>query len=206
MKPCNIIEEQGVKYALTSTLIAAIIGDKQARKIDHIPFNRLCVLSIAELKAEGLTTRAAAAIKAAIELKNRKEDTAKQVITSSRAAYETLQFLEDEQTEHFYCLCMNKANRIIKVVKISEGGIDGTVADIGIIAKECILLNAKACILAHNHPSGRAYPSDSDRKLTAQIKEGLKTLQIQVLDHVIIAGTGSGTPSGYYSFADEGIL
>jgi len=87
MKPCNIIEEQGVKYALTSTLIAAIIGDKQARKIDHIPFSRLCVLSIAELKAEGLTTRAAATIKAAIELKNRKEDTAKQVITSSRAAY-----------------------------------------------------------------------------------------------------------------------
>lgn len=84
MKPCNIIAEQGVKYAQTQTLISAIIGDKQSRKIDHIPFSRLCVLSIAELKAEGLTTRAAAAIKAAIELKNRKEDTAKQVITSSR--------------------------------------------------------------------------------------------------------------------------
>ena len=86
------------------------------------------------------------------------------------------------------------------MLKISQGGISGTVVDTKIIAKYCVDTLCSAVILAHNHPSGNLNPSTQDIKITRKIKEGLELLDVKVLDHVIL------TSDSYYSFADENIL
>ena len=84
--------------------------------------------------------------------------------------------------------------------QLSKGGITGTVVDIRIIFKLAFEQNATAIILTHNHPSGKLMASDADLQITKRIKEAGKTLEIQVLDHLII------TETGYLSFQDEGIF
>lgn len=102
--------------------------------------------------------------------------------------------------ESFFILCLNRNNQTIAYAKISQGGVAGTVVDIKIIAKYAIDCLASSVILAHNHPSGNLAPSNEDKLITQKIKEGLKMLDIQVMDHVIL------TSDGYYSFADNGNL
>lgn len=82
---------------------------------------------------------------------------------------------------------------------ISQGisAIAGTVVDVRIIAKYAVDSLAVGVILAHNHPSGNLKPSEADHRLTRQTKEGLKLLNIDVLDHIIL------TAEGYYSLADN---
>ena len=95
---------------------------------------------------------------------------------------------------------MSKANGILKKVRISEGGVSGTVVDPKKIYKIAIDNHASSIILGHNHPSGNIQPSEADHKITKKIKECGILLDIAVLDHIIIGNTG------YYSFADEGGL
>lgn len=102
--------------------------------------------------------------------------------------------------ESFFILLLDRANTTIGYAKISQGGITGTVVDIRIIAKYAVDSLASSIILAHNHPSGTLKPSEQDLMLTKKIVSGLKLLDIQVLDHVIL------TKDSYYSFADNGTL
>lgn len=102
--------------------------------------------------------------------------------------------------ESFFMLILNRANTTVGYVKISQGGIAGTVADISLIAKYAVNSLASGVIIAHNHPSGNKAPSINDQNLTKRVKEALKLFDISLLDHVIL------TPDSYYSFADEGII
>lgn len=106
-----------------------------------------------------------------------------------------------ELRESFKVLLMNRANRVLGIVNISDGGTCGTVADSKMIFSAAIKANASAIILCHNHPSGNLKPSSADDELTKKISEGGKLLDISVLDHIIIA---PGTE--YYSYGDEGRL
>ena len=72
--------------------------------------------------------------------------------------------------------------------------------DVRIIAKYCVEVLATSCILAHNHPSGKLFPSDVDLTITQKTKNALEILDVRVLDHIIL------TEAGYYSFSDEGKL
>ena len=83
---------------------------------------------------------------------------------------------------------------------MSKGGINGTVVDVRLILKNAIDLVAVAIILVHNHPSGNMRPSDADRHVTQKLKKGTSTLEIKVLDHLIV------TEKTYFSFADENML
>lgn len=124
-------------------------------------------------------------------------------ITSSKASYDVIkQFYHGDITlyESFFLLLLNNSNETIGFVKISQGGITGTVVDVRIIAKYCIEVLATSCILAHNHPSGKLFPSEADLTITQRTKNALAILEVRVLDHLIL------TDVGYYSFADEGIL
>ena len=124
-------------------------------------------------------------------------------IISSNDAFQIIkQFYFDdiEIFESFFILCLNRNNQTIAYAKISQGGVAGTVVDIKIIAKYAIDCLASGVILAHNHPSGNLKPSNEDLAITKRIKEGLKILDISVLDHLIL------TSQGYLSFGDEGIL
>lgn len=104
-----------------------------------------------------------------------------------------------EYIEEFYILLLNRSNRIMGYLKVSEGGTAGTVVDAKIIFQGALKCNASGIILCHNHPSGNLKPSDQDIQITRKIKQAGATLDVAVLDHVIL------TADGYFSFSDEGM-
>ena len=104
-----------------------------------------------------------------------------------------------EHHESFYSLMLDRANKVLGVYRVSEGGTTGTIADPKMIFQAALKCNAAALILAHNHPSGNLIPSVSDVKLTEKMKAAGVLLDIPVLDHVIL-----GIDDKYYSFADNG--
>jgi DNA repair protein RadC len=161
--------------------------------------------SINELKKfKGIGEAKAVGIVAALELGRRRKDTetkAKVKITSSKQVYEHMRsYLSDLQHEEFFVIYVNRANEIVQTKQISIGGLSGTIADGKVIFKQALELCAHGLILVHNHPSGQLKPSDPDRQLTKKMVEFGKYIDLCVLDHLIY------TDSGYFSFADEGIL
>ena len=167
--------------------------------------NELGKLSVKDLmKFKGMGEAKALSIIAALELDRRRRETngiKKEKITSSKDIVEIFQaMLSDIPHEEFWVLLLNRANKIISKHNVSSGGISGTVVDSKIIFKLAIENLASSEILCHNHPSGNTKPSDADIKLTKQIKDAGKLLEIIILDHVII------TERGFYSFADEGMM
>lgn len=138
------------------------------------------------------------------ELVPQKTEYKRAKITSSKDSYEYIRKFwgtDIEILESFYILMLNNANNTLGYVKLSSGGITGTLVDIRLLAKFALDSLACAVIIAHNHPSGTLKPSQADKAITKKIKDGLELLDIKLLDHIII------TPdNGYYSFADESIL
>lgn len=108
--------------------------------------------------------------------------------------------MEDYKYENFWILLLNTANKILKHVRISEGGVSGTIADPRKIFNIAIEQGASGIILCHNHPSGNIKPSEADIKLTKKLLEGGRLLDINVLDHIIIG------EEAYFSFADENMI
>ena len=102
--------------------------------------------------------------------------------------------------ECFYIIFLNRGNYTISWNKLSEGGTAGTVVDIKILSKLALDVLAHNVILCHNHPSGNLKPSEGDLSITEIIVNGLKTLEITVLDHIVL------TQDNFFSFSDEGIL
>jgi len=130
-----------------------------------------------------------------------KSDFQRVLITSSEDGANFIrQFYSDDIGifESSFILLLDRSNHTIGYAKISQGGIVGTVVDVRLIAKYAIASLASSVILAHNHPSGNLKPSESDEKITQQVLEGLKLLEVKLLDHVIL------TETNYYSFADNG--
>ena len=106
-----------------------------------------------------------------------------------------------EVAEHFNVLFLNRQNKVIGWANVSTGGIDATVVDVKHLMKLALLTNATGMIVFHNHPSGSLAVSNADRAITEKIKSACQTLELQLLDHLII------TPDGkYYSFADSGLM
>ncbi|HON71663.1 MAG TPA: JAB domain-containing protein, partial [Tenuifilum sp.] len=106
--------------------------------------------------------------------------------------------LADLPHEEFWVLLLNKANRIIERVKVSQGGVGGTVVDPKLVLKHAVERLASAIIVVHNHPSGNPQPSDKDIALTEKLKNAAQLFDITLLDHVIV------TDGECYSFADNG--
>ncbi|RAV99882.1 RadC family protein [Pseudochryseolinea flava] len=188
----------------TTTLSAVDVG-KAILHASNNDLHTLASLSLKELtKIKGIGEAKAITIIAAMELGRRRKDLEvreKPKISGSRDVYELLKSdLMDLPHEEFWILLLNRANRVTKKFQISQGGVAGTVADPKIIFKLALENLASGLILAHNHPSGNLTASQADINLTHKLKEGAKLLEIQVLDHVIIAG------QKYFSFADEGMI
>ncbi|MGB0837803.1 MAG: RadC family protein [Flavobacteriaceae bacterium] len=102
--------------------------------------------------------------------------------------------------EEFWVLYLNNANRVIERKCLSKGGLTGTLVDIRILLKYAIVNHATSIIVCHNHPSGSLKPSHADKTLTQKLIKGAITLDLQVLDHLII------TEKDYFSFADNGLI
>lgn len=105
-----------------------------------------------------------------------------------------------EVREEFLVLLMDRDNRVLGYQVLSKGGMSGTVVDTRLMLSMALESLATSIIIAHNHPSGSLKPSTQDINITKKVKESGKTMDIQVLDHIII------TKESHFSFADEGIL
>lgn len=167
--------------------------------------DELAQLSVKDLmKVKGIGEAKAVTIVAALELGRRRKEfvTEEKVkITSSKDAYELIRSdLMDLPHEEFWIILTNRAQRVIKKLQISSGGVAGTVADPKLIFKVALEELASGILLVHNHPSGNLTASQADITLTNRMKESGKLLEIQILDHLIVAG------KRYFSFADEGLL
>lgn len=103
--------------------------------------------------------------------------------------------------EKFYAMFLNRSNRVMSLLKVSEGGISGTTVDIRHIAVTALLMMASSVIVVHNHPSGNLKPSEGDMKITHKMKNAFLLIDIELLDHVILTSSGE-----YSSMADDGII
>ncbi|MBA3985297.1 MAG: DNA repair protein RadC [Flavobacteriales bacterium] len=167
--------------------------------------NTLGKLTIKQLmEFKGIGQAKAITIAAAMELGRRRragEALELKKITSSLSVFELMQpILGELPHEEFWILYLNNSNKVIQKIQLSKGGITGTLVDVRLVIKTALEVGAVALILAHNHPSGTLQPSEQDTALTQKLKSGAASLDIKVLDHIIV------TEKSYFSFADEGIL
>ncbi len=187
-------EESAVE--LSKRILSSV--DNNLAELSKLSVNELC-------KFKGIGTAKAISIVAALEIgrRRRADDVIqkKKKINSSKDVYDTFYAdLSDKHYEEFWILLLDRANQIIKKINISEGGLSGTVADPKKIFKLALEHNSSSIILAHNHPSNNLKPSDNDIKLTKSISSAGRTLEISVLDHIIVGS------DNYFSFADESMI
>ncbi|MBE6215468.1 MAG: JAB domain-containing protein [Bacteroidales bacterium] len=172
-------------------------GDGTLGTLAGMSAERLC-------RINGIGPGKAVTVAAAFELGRRaaveKAGNLSERMSSPRKVFGLMQpITRDLDHEECWIILLNKANRVISREMISSGSIDSTIIDNKTIIRKAIDKKASALILVHNHPSGSALPSKADIDRTESLNKALKTFDIALLDHVIIA------KSEYYSFADEQI-
>ncbi len=119
-------------------------------------------------------------------------------VSSARMVFRMmLPIMKGIDHEECWILYLNRANYLITKEKVSVGGLDSTTLDSRTIVRKALEKRATGIIVVHNHPSGSALPGNADIQATRQLEKALRTCEISLLDHVIIA------ESSYYSFSDE---
>jgi len=215
-RPREKMLSKGVRSLSEAELIAILIGSgnleesavEVSRRIMASVNNNLNELgkkTITDLqKFKGIGPAKAITIAAAMELGRRRKESEPEeklkITTSGDGASIFKPLLSDLPHEEFWVLVLNRNNLVTDKFMVSSGGIAGTVIDVRLIMKRALEKLACSIILCHNHPSGNLIPSDADKDITRKIKEAGKQLDIQVLDHLIIAN------DSFFSFADEGLL
>lgn len=215
-RPSNKLRNLGVQSLTDAELLAILIGSgtTQHSAVDianHTlaTFDRdLCKLSKADLhelkSVEGVGTYTACKIMAAIELGRRRQSARANIVpdlSSATAIYRyMLPKMQDLKTEEAHVILMNQNRKLIKSVRISQGGITETSVDVRIIIKQAVLCNATIIAFCHNHPSGNITPSRQDDELTQCIKKACELMRLQLQDHVIV------TDGAYYSYHERGKL
>ena len=215
-KPREKLMLKGKSVLSDAELIAILIGsgsrDESAvdlskrilKSVDN-NLNALGKLSISQLiQFKGIGEAKAISIISALELgrRRRTEDALELIkITSSKAIFELMQPVIGELPhEEFWIVYLNNSNKVISKSQLSKGGITGTLVDVRLVFKNALEIGATSLILCHNHPSGTLIPSDADKQITKKLKLAGDSLEIKVLDHLIV------TESSYFSFVDEGIF
>ena len=116
-------------------------------------------------------------------------------------------FDEAPLAEMFYVVCLNRKNRPLGRHRVTVGTVNSTLAHPREVYRAAILATASAIVCVHNHPSGDPAPSAADVQLTQLLRKASETVDIPLLDHVVI-GTMDDDPlaKGYYSFREAGLL
>ena len=215
-KPREKLMLKGKSVLSDAELIAILIGSgsrsesavelsKRILKSVDNNLNALGKLSIGQLMLfKGIGEAKAISIIAAMELgrRRRTEDAVELTkVTSSKVIFEIMQPIIGELPhEEFWIIYLNNSNKILAKSQLSKGGITGTLVDVRIVFKSALEIGATSLILCHNHPSGTLVPSDADKHITKKLKIAGDSLEIKVLDHLII------TETNYFSFVDEGVF
>ena len=215
-QPREKLRDKGRTVLSDAELIAILIGSGNREEsavalckrifasVDN-NLNALGKLSIQQLMTfKGIGEAKAITIAAALELgRRRRIEDALQLdkITSSRSVFDIMQpILGELPHEEFWILYLNNSNKVIQKNQLSKGGITGTLVDVRLVLKNALEVGATALVLCHNHPSGTLKPSQADKDITQKLKTASQSLDIKVLDHLIV------TEKAYFSFADEDIL
>ncbi|GGW69018.1 DNA repair protein RadC [Winogradskyella epiphytica] len=215
-QPREKLRDKGKSALSDAELIAILIGSGNREEsavalckriyasVDN-NLNALGKLTLSQLmEFKGIGEAKAITITAALELgRRRRLEDVRQLdkITSSSAVFDLMQpVLGELPHEEFWILYLNNSNKVIQKNQLSKGGITGTLVDVRLVLKTALEVGAVALILCHNHPSGTLKPSQADKDITQKLKRAAQSLDISVLDHLII------TESAYYSFADENLM
>lgn len=214
-RPRERLLQQGPQTLTETELLGILIGKGTRRKtavdlarelLDHYEsLQKLFTRSPSELmKVKGIGSAKAATLSAAFELVRRIESQHHSPKVSfkrsSEVAHHYLPLMRDLRKEVFKVLLLNRANRLIKEVTISEGTLEASLVHPRDVFHEALLEPAAGVILLHNHPSGNPSPSEEDLRITKQLVEAGRLLGIKVYDHIILAG------EGYRSLADDGLI
>jgi DNA repair protein RadC len=214
-RPRERLLEQGPQHLTEAELLGILLGKGTRRKtaidlarelLDRFgSLQRLFSRSPSELTGvKGIGSAKAATLSAAFELlrrhQSKKDDTKNSFKKSADVAQRYLPLMRDLRKEVFKVLLLNRANRLIKEVLVSEGTLDASIVHPRDVFREAILEPAAGVILIHNHPSGNPNPSEEDIRITKQLVEAGRLLGIKVYDHIILAG------ESYRSLADEGLI
>jgi len=215
-RPREKLKFRGRRHLTDAELIAVTIGSgsknetsvELSQRILNAYENDLSLLGNASIpdlaKFYGMGEAKALSIIAALELGRRKAELTtkhRQKVRGSKEAFNVLQpALADLSQEEFWILMLDAANGAINKVMISRGGRAGTMADPKVIFKKALDYDAAYIILAHNHPSGNLKPSEDDIRLTRKLAAAGQTMDLPVVDHLIITSTT------YLSMADEGLM
>src|SRR4030042_2603734 len=214
-RPRERLLQQGPQPLTEAELLGILIGKGTRKKtaIDlardlldqHEALQKLFTRSPSELmKVKGIGSAKAATLSAAFELVRRIQSQGPidkiSFKRSSEVANHYLPLMRDLRKEVFRVLLLNRANRLIKEVTISEGTLEASIVHPRHVFREALLEPAAGVILIHNHPSGNPNPSEEDLRITKQLVEAGKLLGIKVYDHIILAG------EGYRSLADDGLI
>ena len=215
-QPREKLRDKGKSTLSDSELLAILIGSGNRNEsavalckrilasVDN-NLSELGKLSIKQLTAfKGIGEAKAISITAALELGRRRrgeEALEKKKITSSASVFELMQPIIGElEHEEFWIIYLNNSNKVIQKTQLSKGGITGTLVDVRLVLKSALEFGATGLVLAHNHPSGTLNPSEADKQITNKLKLAAESLDIKVLDHLIV------TENAYFSFADENLL
>ena len=180
-----------------------------ARELIHEAEGRLsdvAMMSVDRLcKINGIGPSKAVTVATAFELGRRLAEEAGLLVSSTldspaKVCRIMLPYMKGLEHEEFWVLFLNRANKLLAKERLSIGGQDSTVIDKRIVLRKAIEKKASGLILVHNHPSGSARPSPEDIRQTRDIGKVLSSCDLQLIDHVVIAG------NGYYSFADEELV
>jgi len=204
---------QGKGVLTDAELIAILIGSgtkkesavelsKRILNSVHNNINELAALTFEQLKEfNGIGEARAVSIITALELGKRRHFEIveqKPIIRGSKEVFQImLPIIGELQHEEFWVLYLNNSNKVIAKEQLSKGGITATMVDFRLLFKKAVSLDTVGVIVCHNHLSGKLTPSKSDEVLTQKIKEAGQTLDIKLLDHLII------TQKDYFSFADN---
>ncbi|MBQ6201428.1 MAG: DNA repair protein RadC [Prevotella sp.] len=215
-RPSNKLQNLGTAALSDSELLAILVGSGTSQhnaveigqqimsRFDH-SLSKLAKADFRDIKdIEGVGTYTACKILAAIELgKRRQLATALMApdLCTATAIYNYMNpKMQDLQVEEGHVILLNQNYKLIKSVRISQGGITETSVDIRIIMKEAVVNNATIIVFCHNHPSGSICPSRVDDELTRSIKRACDLMRIHFCDHVIIGDCQ------YYSYREQGKL
>lgn len=213
-RPREKMANLGADSLSNAELLAILIGSGSSKEsaIDLMKrilsdcnnnLNTLGKMTIHELcQYNGIGEAKAISILAACELGKRRQmespEERPDLGTATRIYNHMHPKMQDLDVEEFWVLLMNQHYRLIKMVRISHGGITETAVDVRIIMREAVLANCTVLAVCHNHPSGNLSPSKQDEELTRTIRRACEAMRIHFLDHVII------TDGHYYSFHEQG--
>ena len=171
----------------------------------HNKLGELGKCSVEDLcRYKGIDPAKAVTILAASELgKRRKEEEPKERV-QIRCSTDIFAYFHplmcDLSVEECWVMLLNQAAKVVDAIRISQGGLASTQVDVRCVLREALLKRATSIVLCHNHPSGNVTPSTDDDRLTQALNQASNTMNIRLLDHVIV------TDGAYYSYVDEGRL